>query len=66
MTDTERLDFLEKRKIEIRWSEIHEQWVLGTYESNGGFFHWARNADLRTAIDDSITEMRGFRNATTN
>ncbi|QLB40843.1 hypothetical protein [Mannheimia pernigra] len=62
MTDTERLDFLEKQKIETRWSEIHEQWVLGTYEGNGGFFHWARNPDLRTAIDETAREMRGFGN----
>ncbi|MEG9481268.1 hypothetical protein V6W59_03100 [Mannheimia sp. HC-2023] len=66
MTDTERLDFIEKHKLYPYWSDAREQWIIGTYEINGGYFHWARNTYLRTAIDDAMAEMRGLRNAPTN
>lgn len=64
MTDTERLDFIAKHKMEIRYADIAGKFVIGSYEA-GGFFHWARNTDLRTAIDDAIAEMRGLRNEKT-
>lgn len=62
MTDTERLDFIEKHKAEPRWSEVHQQWIIGTYEINGGYFHWARNTYLRTALDEAMKEMRRLSN----
>lgn len=65
MTDTERLDFIAKHKMEIRYADIAGKFVIGSYEA-GGFFHWGKNADLRTAIDEAMQEMRGLRNATTN
>ncbi|HHW7522403.1 TPA: hypothetical protein ACU18W_001623 [Mannheimia haemolytica] len=65
MTDTKRLDFIEKHKMEIRYADIAGKFVIGSYEA-GGFFHWSKNADLRTAIDEAMKEMRGLSNATTN
>lgn len=62
MTDTERLDFIEKHKMEIRYADIAKQFVIGRYEENGQYKHWAKNADLRTAIDEAIQEMRGLNN----
>lgn len=64
MTDTERLDFIERNKLEIRYADIAGQFVIGSYEA-GGFFHWGRSTDLRTAIDDAIAEMRGLNNEKT-
>lgn len=66
MTDTERLDFIEKHKMEIRYADFAREFVIGTYEGNGGFFHWGRNTDLRTAIDEAMAKMRGLNNANTN
>lgn len=53
-TDTQRLNFIEKHKIEPRFSDFHQYWILGTYISNGQYHHWARNADLRMAIDEAM------------
>lgn len=62
MTDTERLDFIEKHKMEIIYSNHLAEYSIATYESGGGYFHWARNTDLRTAIDEAMKEMRGLSN----
>ncbi|MDW0881363.1 hypothetical protein P2J43_14355 [Mannheimia haemolytica] len=67
MTDTERLDFIAQRKLDVRYSDLVDEFIIASYtKPHEQYFHWARNADLRTAIDEAMKEMRGLNNATTN
>lgn len=62
MTDTERLDFIQKHKVESYYVDLSEEFVIVIYKGNGRFLHLARNTDLRTAIDEAMQEMRGLNN----
>lgn len=61
MTDTERLDFIEKHKLETFWTDGLDEWSIATYSCNG-YFYLSANSDLRTAIDEAMKEMRGLSN----
>ncbi|MDW1015390.1 hypothetical protein P2K15_13895, partial [Mannheimia haemolytica] len=64
MTDTERLDFIAQRKLDVRYSDLVDEFIIASYtKPHEQYFHWARNADLRTAIDEAMKEMRGLNNA---
>lgn len=66
MTDTERLDFIEKHEMDIGYIEFTDEFVIGSYETDG-FIQFGRDKDLRTAIDKAVKEIRGLNdNATTN
>ncbi|HDL4690567.1 TPA: hypothetical protein PXA26_001653 [Mannheimia haemolytica] len=66
MTDTKRLDFIKKHKMEIRYNGLSDEFFISNHAENSQHFRMARNADLRTAIDEAMKEMRGLNNATTN
>ncbi|HHW7475127.1 TPA: hypothetical protein ACU207_002324 [Mannheimia haemolytica] len=45
---------------------LSDEFVISNHAENSQHFRMARNADLRTAIDEAMKEMRGLNNATTN
>ncbi|HEP1106486.1 TPA: hypothetical protein VB174_002422, partial [Mannheimia haemolytica] len=53
-------------KMEIRYNGLSDEFVISNHAENSQHFRMARNADLRTAIDEAMKEMRGLNNATTN
>lgn len=63
MTDTERLDFIEKHKLDVRYSDLVDEFIIASHtKPHEQYFHWSRNYDLRKAIDKAMREMRGLNN----
>ncbi|AHG72992.1 hypothetical protein X781_8440 [Mannheimia sp. USDA-ARS-USMARC-1261] len=45
MTDTERLNFIAERKLDVRYSDLVDGFIIASYtKPHEQYFHWARNA----------------------
>ena len=61
LADKARLDFIESKKVDVRYADMATDFVVAQYICDR-YFHWSRNKALRQAIDEAKKEMKGFGN----